>query len=74
MNNESPQPSTTDAGTLVRDVMDKAARARLVSNVAARLRDGVSKVLQRAFQCWKDVHNEIGELIVLESTPQQVIS
>ena len=51
------------AGTLVREVMDEAARARLVSNVAAHLRNGVSdKVLPRAFQYWKNI-DEVGDTI-----------
>lgn len=52
------------AGTMVREVLDDAARAPLVSNVAGHLRKGVSeKVLERAFECWKNVDKEIGERI-----------
>jgi catalase len=52
------------AGTLVRDVMDDAQRARLVSNVAGHLSDGVSEpVLQRAFEYWRNIDKEIGERI-----------
>jgi catalase len=51
-------------GTLVRDVMDDAARARLVANVAGHLADGVSeKVCQRAFEYWKNIDRETGERI-----------
>jgi catalase len=54
----------SQAGTLVRKVMDDAARARLVSNVAAALKDGVSEpVLQRAFDYWRSVDKEIGDQI-----------
>jgi catalase len=49
------------AHTLVRQVMDDAARERLVSNVAAHLRNGVSKeVLQRAVEYWKNIDNQVG--------------
>ncbi len=51
-------------GRLVREVMDDAARDRLVSNVAGHLSDGVSdKVLERAFQYWKNIDQNIGERI-----------
>jgi catalase len=52
------------ANTLVREVMDEAARARLVSNVAGHLRNGVSKeVLDRAFEYWKNIDKEVGDKI-----------
>jgi catalase len=48
-------------GTLVREVLDDEARARLVSNVAGHLSDGVSdKVLARAFEYWKKIDTELG--------------
>jgi catalase len=51
-------------GTMVREVFDDDARARLVSNVAGHLSDGVSdKVLARAFEYWKNIDREIGEKI-----------
>ena len=51
-------------GTLVRDVFDDAARARLVSNVTGHLLNGVTEpVLQRAFQYWKNVDKEVGDKI-----------
>jgi catalase len=51
-------------GTMVREVMDDDARARLVSNVAGHLSDGVSdQVLARAFEYWKNIDREIGEKI-----------
>jgi catalase len=50
------------AGVLVREVMDEAERARLVSNVAGHLRNGVSaKVLQRAFEYWKNIDKRVGD-------------
>jgi len=52
------------AGTLVRDVLDDDARARLVSNVAGHLSDGVSeKVLARAFEYWRNIDEDIGSRI-----------
>ena len=52
------------AGTQVREVLDDDARERLIANVAGHLLDGVSeKVLARAFQCWKNIDQEIGERI-----------
>jgi catalase len=52
------------AGTLIREVLDDAARERFVSNVAGHLSDGVSeKVLARAFEYWRNVDPEIGERI-----------
>jgi catalase len=54
----------TQAGQLVRDVMDDAARARLVGNVAGHLSDGVSEpVLQRAFDYWRNIDKEVGDRI-----------
>ena len=51
-------------GTLVREVMDEAARDRLVSNVVGHLQDGVSEpVLERAFEYWRKIDPEIGERI-----------
>jgi catalase len=51
-------------GTMVREVLDDDARARLVSNVAGHLSDGVSdKVLARAFEYWKNIDKETGEKI-----------
>ena len=52
------------ANTLVREVMDEAARQRLVSNVVGHLRNGVSKeVLDRAFEYWKNIDKEVGDKI-----------
>jgi catalase len=54
----------SQAGTMVREVFDDAARARLVSNVAGHLSDGVSDaVLARTFEYWKNIDREIGEKI-----------
>jgi catalase len=52
------------AGTIVREVLDDAARERLVSNVAGHLSNGVSeKVLLRAFEYWRNIDKETGERI-----------
>ncbi|MBU8813240.1 catalase [Mycolicibacterium goodii] len=54
----------TQAGQLVRDVMDDAERARLVDNVAGHLGNGVSEpVLQRAFEYWRNIDKEVGDRI-----------
>jgi catalase len=52
------------AGTLVREVLDDAARDRLVSNVVGHLSDGVTEpVLERAFEYWKNVDKTVGDRI-----------
>jgi len=52
------------AHNLVNNVMDDAARERLVANVVGHLCGGVSEpVLQRAFDYWKNVDQNIGERV-----------
>lgn len=52
------------AGTQVRQVLDDAARDRLVNNVSGHLLDGVSgPVLERALQYWRNVDKDIGDRI-----------
>jgi catalase len=52
------------AGTLVRQVMDDAARDRLVGNITGHLLNGVTEpVLERAFQYWKNVDPDLGERV-----------
>ena len=52
------------AGTLVRKVMDNAARDRLVSNVVGHLKDGVKEpVLSRAFEYWRNIDKTVGDRI-----------
>ena len=52
------------AGTLVRDVMDDAARERLVGNIAGHLLNGVTEpVLERAFEYWRNVDKDLGERV-----------
>jgi catalase len=51
-------------GTLVREVLDDAARERLVSNVVGHLLDGVTEpVLQRAFAYWRNVDKDLGDRV-----------
>ena len=65
-----PTPCTSEdddwgqAGTLVREVMDDAARDRLVCNVVGHLLDGVTEpVLERAFEYWRNVDKDLGDRI-----------
>lgn len=52
------------ANTLVNQVMDDAARERLVNNVSAHLLDGVEEpVLSRAFDYWRRIDQTIGDRI-----------
>lgn len=52
------------AGTMVRQVLDDAARDRLVRNIAGHLKDDVSRpVLERAFQYWRNVDKTLGDRI-----------
>ena len=52
------------AGTMVREVLDDAARDRLVDNVVGHLLNGVTEpVLQRAFEYWRNIDDGIGARI-----------
>jgi catalase len=52
------------AGTLVREVLDDAARDRLVSNIVGHLLNGVTEpVLQRAFEYWRNVDTDLGNRV-----------
>lgn len=52
------------AGTLVREVFDDAARDRLVETVSIALSSGLQpEVLARAFQYWRNIDASIGERI-----------
>jgi len=52
------------ARTLVRRVLDDAARARLVSNIVGHLRGGVSEpVLARAIVYWSKVDKDLGDRV-----------
>lgn len=50
--------------TMINEVMDDAARERLVNNIVGHLSDGVSQeVLARAIQYWKNIDQTIGERV-----------
>ena len=52
------------ARTMVRNVLDDAARDRLVSNITGQLLNGVTEpVLERAFQYWKNVDQTLGDKV-----------
>jgi catalase len=52
------------AGTQVREVLDDAARERLVNNVVGHLLNGVTApVLMRAFEYWRNVDKDLGDRI-----------
>jgi catalase len=52
------------AGTMVREVLDDAARGRLVDNVVGHLLNGVSEaILERAFEYWRSIDKSIGDRI-----------
>jgi catalase len=54
----------SQAGTLVREVLDDAARDRLVDNIVGHLLNGVSDaVLARAFDYWRNVDKHLGDRI-----------
>lgn len=54
----------SQAHTLVREVMDDAQRDRLVSNAVGHLSGGVTEpVLERAFEYWRNIDQEVGERI-----------
>ena len=63
----TPHPEDDDwgqAGTLVREVLDDAARDRLVDNIVGHLLNGVSEpVLDRAFEYWRNVDKNLGDRI-----------
>ena len=57
------------AATLVRTVMDDAARDRLVSNIVGHLLNGVTEpVLRRAFEYWRNVDKNLGDKIEKDSS------
>jgi catalase len=54
-------------GTLVREVLDDAARERLVDNIVGHLLNGVTEpVLVRAFEYWRNVDKNLGDRIEAE--------
>ncbi|CAN5598582.1 hypothetical protein BH23ACT6_BH23ACT6_16870 [soil metagenome] len=60
------------AGTMVREVLDDAARERLVDNIVGHLLDGVSDlVLHRAFEYWRSVDTDLGDRVEAGVRAQQ---
>ena len=54
----------SQAGTLVREVMDDAQRQRLIHNVIQHVSDGVKEpVLSRVFEYWRNIDPEVGKKI-----------
>lgn len=52
------------AGTMVREVLDDAARDRLVDNIVGHVLDGVEEpVLSRVFEYWRNVDEELGKKV-----------
>jgi catalase len=52
------------AGTMVREVFDNAARGRLVNNIVGHLLNGVTEpILQRAFEYWRNVDKGLGDRV-----------
>ncbi|MFE2425309.1 catalase [Streptomyces sp. NPDC059373] len=52
------------AGTQVRQVLDDAARDRLVTNVSGHLKNGVTApVVERALQYWRNIDKVVGDRI-----------
>jgi len=52
------------AQTMVRDVLDDAARNRLVDNIVGHLLNGVTEpVLTRAFEYWRNVDKGLGDRV-----------
>ncbi|MGH3946290.1 MAG: catalase, partial [Pseudonocardiaceae bacterium] len=52
------------AGTMVREVLDDAARERLVNNVVGHLLKGVTEpILLRAFEYWRNVDKDLGDRV-----------
>ena len=63
------------AGTMVRQVLDDAARDRLVSNIVGHLLKGVSEpVLARAFEYWRNVDKDLGDRIEQGVRSQRSVS
>ena len=51
-------------GTMVREVLDDAARERLADNIVGHLLNGVSEpILARAFDYWRNVDKTLGDKI-----------
>jgi catalase len=54
----------TQAGVMVREVLDDDERGRLVDNIVGHLLNAVTEpVLQRAFEYWRNVDKNLGDKI-----------
>ncbi|GAD84749.1 catalase [Nocardia asteroides NBRC 15531] len=54
----------TQAGTLVREVLDDAARQRLADNIVGHVLAGVTEpVLSRVFEYWRNVDADLGKAV-----------
>jgi catalase len=54
----------SQAGTLVRRVLDDAARERLANNIIGHVSDGVAEpVLSRVFEYWRNVDPDLAKLV-----------
>ena len=54
----------TQAGTMVREVLDDAARDRLAHNIIGHVSDGVKEpVLSRVFEYWRNVDPDLGKKV-----------
>jgi catalase len=54
----------SQAGTMVRDVLDDAARERLINNIVGHLLNAVTEpVLERAFEYWRHVDRTLGDKV-----------
>ena len=54
----------SQAGTLVREVLDDAARERLAHNVIGHVLEGVKEpVLSRVFEYWRNIDPDLGKKI-----------
>jgi catalase len=52
------------AGTMVREVLDDAARDRLVHNIIGHVSKGVQEpVLSRVFEYWRNVDADLGKKV-----------
>jgi len=52
------------AGTMVREVLDDAARERLVANITGHASQNVSEpVLERVFEYWRNVDKSLGDAV-----------
>jgi catalase len=54
----------SQAGTLVRDVLDDTARERLAHNITGHVCNGVKEpVLSRVFEYWRNVDPDLAKLV-----------